>query len=67
MLGEEQPGQAQPLPQGPVRESDLVAEPGVALEQQMVVIGGEAGNGSGCCRSFRVSVAASLLVSACVT
>jgi hypothetical protein len=47
MLGEEQPGQAQPLTQGPVGESDLAAEPGVALEQQMVVIGGEVGNGSG--------------------
>ena len=47
MLGEEKPGQAQPVAQGPVRESDLVAEPGVALEQQMVLIGGEAGNRSG--------------------
>jgi hypothetical protein len=47
VLGQKQPGQAQPVTQGPVRESDLAAEPGIALEQHVVLIGGEAGNRSG--------------------
>lgn len=47
MLGEEQPGQAQPLPKGPVRETDLVAEPGITLDQKVVADGDEAGNRSG--------------------
>jgi hypothetical protein len=47
MLGQEQPGQTQPVTQGLVLDSNMTAEPGIALEQQMVVIGGEAGNWSG--------------------
>ena len=47
MLGEEQPGQAQPVAKGPVRKTDLVAEPCITLDQQVVVDGDEAGNRSG--------------------
>ncbi len=45
MFGQEQPSQAQPVTQAAVRQADTVAEPGVAIQQTMIVEGGEPGDG----------------------
>jgi hypothetical protein len=47
MFGQEQPRQAQPVPQSSIAQFEAVAEPGVAIQQTMIVLGGETGDCGG--------------------